>query len=441
MNQKERLNLASWVAGYARQKGASHAATSISRSRSVQVEIREQRPDIIRESTDNSLTLQIFRDNKFSTHTTNNLNRAQLEKFISDAVDATAYLSPDPDRELPDPSLYPTNLDKDLGLYDPEHGAVTPRFRIDKAMETEQLVRQLNGDVQVLSTSAGFSDNHVQGVRFHTNGFSGSWESTSFGLSSSLSVLDGTARPSGSGFARTRFLGRLPVPKIIAENTVSDTIRQLGQKPIKSGKYTMILENRVAGNILGRMFAPMSARNIFQKNSFLTDKINVQIGSPLLTIIDDPLIPGGLASRLFDSEGIKAVRRELIKNGVLNSFLVDNYFGRKLGIRPNGGSTSNILLDLGKRDQHEIIASLDKAILVTSFSGGNASSLTGDFSFGISGQYIENGKIVQPVNEMNIAGNLQTLWQQLIETGNDPFPFSSSQIPTLVFSDVVFSGL
>ncbi|HAJ99034.1 MAG TPA: TldD/PmbA family protein, partial [Bacteroidales bacterium] len=93
------------------------------------------------------------------------------------------------------------------------------------------------------------------------------------------------------------------------------------------------------------------------------------------------------------------------------------------------------------RNEEQIIAAQERAILITSFSGGNASVTTGDFSFGISGQYIENGKIVQPINEMNIAGNLLELWQQLVETGNDPFPFSPSQIPTLVFKDVVFSGL
>ena len=441
MNQKERINLAQWVAGLAIKKGANEAATAISRSRSVQVDIREQRLDIIRESTESSLSLQIFRDNKFSTHSTNNLNRTQLEKFVSDAVDATAYLSPDPYRRLPDPSLYPTNLNIDLGLVDRGHSAITPQFRIEKAMETEQFVRQKNGAAQLLSASAGFSDNELQGVRYHSNGFTGSWESTSYGLSASLSVLDGTARPAGSAFARTRFLNRLPSAETIAKNAVSDTLRQLGQKPIQSGKYTMILENRVAGNILGRIFGPMSARNIYQRNSFLLDKINTQIGSPLLTIVDDPLIPGGLASRLFDGEGIKAVRRELVKNGVLNSYLVDSYFGRKLGITPNGGGTSNILVGQGTRNEAEIIAAQERAILVTSFSGGNASVTTGDFSFGISGQYIENGKIVQPVNEMNIAGNLLSLWQQLVETGNDPFPFSPSQIPTLVFSDVVFSGL
>jgi len=441
MNQKERLNLAQWVAGLAIRKGASDASTVITRSRSVQIDIRQQRLDIIRESTDNSLSLQIFRDNKFSSHSTNNLNRGQLEKFISDAVDATAYLAPDPDRMLPDPSLYPTNLDVDLGLVDRGHGSITPQFRIDKAMEAEQLVRQMNGAAQVLSASAGFSDNELQGVRFHTNGFAGSWESTSYGLSASLAVLDGTARPAGSAFSRTRFLIQLPTPQVIAANAVSDTLRQLGQKPIKSGKYTMILENRIAGNILGRIFGPMSARNIYQRNSFLLDKLNTKIGSPLLTIIDDPFVPGGLASRLFDGEGIKSKRRELVKEGVLKSYLVDTYFGRKLGVTPNGGGTSNIFVGMGTRNEEQIIAAQERAILITSFSGGNASVTTGDFSFGISGQYIENGKIVQPINEMNIAGNLLELWQQLVETGNGPFPFSPSQIPTLVFKDVVFSGL
>jgi PmbA protein len=439
MNNKERMELAQWASNFAIKKGATEAAVSISRSRSVQVEVREQKLETIRESTENSLSLQIYRDRKYSGHSTNNLNKRQLETFISEAVEATQYLSPDEDRVLPDPSLYPTDMSKDLGLVDPTHPDVSPEFRVQTAMETEQLLRQ--GHTDILSATARFNDNVGEGVRVHSNGFAGEWANTYFGTSASISIMDAGARPSGGFWAGQRFLSKLPKSNEVAQKALEDTLRQLGQEKIASGRYTMILDNQIAASLLWRLFQPMSARNIQQKSSFLDGMLGKSIGSEHLTVIDDPLIVGGMGSRHFDSEGIASQRRILIEKGILNSYLIDNYYGRKLGMIPNGGSTSNILMAYGNRNQEQIIGAQNKAILVTSFNGGNANSTTGDFSFGISGQLIQNGKIVKAVNEMNISGNFKNLWNQLIETGNDPYPYSSAQTPTLVFSGVDFSGL
>jgi len=441
MNNNQRMELAGWVSKYALEKGATESAVSITRSRSVQVEVREQRLDTIRENTENSLTLMVYRDFKFSTHTTNNLNKAELESFISGAVEATAYLAPDPDRRLPDPSLYPADLTKNLEVFDPRQAEVSPEFRVQNALEAERRVRDVEGKANVVSASAGFGDNSNEGVRIHSNGFAGQWATTSFGISASLSIIDGTARPAGAASARTRFLNQLPSVGAIAEEASGNTLMQIGQGPIATGKYTMILDNRVAGNIIGRIFGPMSARNIHQKNSFLIEKLGAKIGSDLFTMTDDPFIPQGLGSRLFDGEGIAARQRVLVEKGVLKTYLIDNFFGRKLGLTPNGGSTSNIVFTLGSRNREQIIAAQERAILVNSFSGGNASATTGDFSFGISGHLIENGKITRAINEMNISGNLLELWHQLVETGNDPFRFSATQSPTLVFAEVIFSGL
>lgn len=439
MNNKERMELAQWASNFAIKKGATESAVAISRSRSVQVEVREQKLETIRESTENSLWLQIYRNNKYSGHSTNNLNKRQLETFISEAVEATQYLSPDEDRVLPDPSLYPVDMSKDLKLVDPGHANVTPEFRVQTSMETEQLLRQ--GHPDILSATARFNDNTGEGVRVHSNGFAGEWASTFFGTSASVSIMDAGARPLGSFWAGQRFLKNLPGSDEVAKRALEITIKQLGQEKIASGRYTMILDNRIAAGLLSRLFQPMSARNIQQKNSFLDGMLGKSIGSEHLTIIDDPLIVGGMASRHFDNEGIASQKRTLIEKGVLNSYLIDNYYGRKLGMTPNGGSTSNILMAYGNRNQKQIIKAQNKAILVTSFNGGNANSTTGDFSFGISGQLIENGRIVKAVNEMNISGNFKNLWNQLIETGNDPYPYSSAQTPTLVFSGVDFSGL
>lgn len=439
MNNKERMELAKWASNFAIKKGASEASVAISRSRAVQVEVREQKLETIRESTENNLSLQIYSNHKYSGHSTNNLNKSQLERFIGEAVAATQYLSPDPDRALPDPGLYPDDMSEDLGLYDPQHAGVSPEFRIEKAMETEAILKQGHSDI--LSATARFSDNAVESVRVHSNGFQGEQAGTFFSTSASVSIMDAGSRPSGSFFAGNRFLKNLPQSQEMAQKALDDAIRQFGQEKIASGQYTMILENNIGGNLLWRMFQPMTARSLQQRNSFLDGMLDKRVGSEHLTLIDDPLIKGGMASRHFDGEGIASHRRVLIERGILKSYLIDTYYGRKLGMTPNGGSTSNILMAYGNRSQNQIIGSTQRGILVTAFNGGNANSTTGDFSFGISGQLIENGKIVKAINEMNISGNFRNLWNQLIETGNDPYPWSSMQSPTLVFRDVDFSGL
>lgn len=439
MNNKERLQLAQWASKVAKKHGASETAIAISRSRSVSVEVREQKIETIRESTDNSLYLQVYRDSKYSGHSTNNLNKNDLERFISEAVEATRYLSADPDRTLPDPELYPSDMSGDLGLYDTEQAKVTPEFRVQTAMQIEDLVRGCNAEV--LSATGRFNDNESQGIRLHSNGFEGEFSNTFFGTGASITVMDAGSRPAGGFFAGSRFLKGLPTPEEISAKAIQDTLRQLGQKSLASGRYTMLIDNSIAAGLIYRLFQPMSARSIQQGNSFLVDMVGKPIGSEMLTIIDDPTIKGGFGSRHFDGEGIAARRRTLVDKGVLQSYLIDNYYGRKLSMTPNGGSPSNILMVNGNRSQQQIIENTQKGILVTSFNGGNANSTTGDFSFGISGQLIENGKIVQAVNEMNISGNFKNLWNQLIETGNDPYPYSSAQTPTLVFRDVDFSGL
>lgn len=439
MNNKERLELAHWAGKLAQKHGATQTAISISRSRSVSVEVREQKIETIRESTENSLNFQVYVDNKYSGHSTNNLNKQDLERFIREATEATRYLTADPDRELPDPALYPQDMSANLGINDPTHGELSPEYRVEKAMEAEAMLRQ--AQVEILSANSRFNDSAAQGVRVHSNGFAGEFASTYFGMGASLTIMDAGSRPAGSFFAGNRFLKNLPTVEELAEKAIFDTVRQIGQQSEASGRYTMLIDNSIAANLLFRMFQPMSARNIQQRNSFLLDMLNKPIASDKLTIIDDPLLIGGLASRHFDGEGIAARKRVLIEKGVLKSYLIDNYYGRKLGMTPNGGSTSNILMALGNRSQEQLIANTPKGILVTSFNGGNANSTTGDFSFGISGQLIQNGKIVRAVNEMNISGNFKNLWNQLVETGNDPYPYSSAQTPTLVFRDVDFSGL
>lgn len=439
MNNKERKELAMWAVEFAKQKGASEVAASISNSRSVEIEVREQKIEKIKESTTNGLSLNIYRDHKYSGHSTNNLNKKDLEKFITEAVEATKYLTADEFRELPDPSLYPTDLNRDLKIEDKSYTSVAPEQRVQISKEIEQIARSKSD--KIISATGGFSDDYSESVLVHSNGLVAERASTSFWAGGEVTVKDGDARPEGYHWGGSRYFNTMPTAEELGSKAAENAIRKMGQTKIASGKYDMLIENRTAGRLLYMFVGPMSARALQQKSSYLDGMQGQQIAAPVLTVIDDPLMEGGFASRLYDGQGIAAKQRTMIEKGVLKEYYVDNYYGKKLGMTPNGGSTSNIRFDLGSRGFDAIVKDINKGIFVTSFNGGNSNSTTGDFSFGVSGFLVEGGQIVKPINEMNISGNAKEFWKQLTELGNDPYLYSSILSPTLLFNDIDFSGL
>ncbi|MCU4163753.1 TldD/PmbA family protein [Carboxylicivirga caseinilyticus] len=439
MNTKERKDLAIWAVDYAKKQGASEVAASVYNSRSVEIEVREQKIEKIKESTTNGLSLNIYRDHKYSGHSTNNLNKSDLQKFIKEAVEATKYLSADEFRELPDPSLYPENLEKDLKIEDRQYLSVSPEQKVNIAKEIENIARAQSE--KIISATGGYSDDYSESVKVHSNGFIGERISTSFWAGGEVTVKDDDARPEGYHWGGSRFYNSMPTPQELGNKAAQNALRKMGQTKIASDKYDMIIENRAVPRLLYMFFGPMQARALQQKSSYLEGMIGKSIASSKLTLIDDPFIEGGFASRLYDGDGIASQPRTMIKNGVLNQYYIDNYYGKKLNMTPNGGQPSNIRFELGERNFDKIANDIKKGIFVTSFNGGNSNPTTGDFSFGVSGFLIENGKLVQPVNEMNISGNAKDFWQKLSELGNDPYPYSSILSPTMVFNDIDFSGL
>ena len=203
----------------------------------------------------------------------------------------------------------------------------------------------------------------------------------------------------------------------------------------------MVVDHRASGRLVSYLIGPLSAGNLQQKRSYLEGKLGTQIGSPLLTFSDEPLIPKGFGSRLFDGEGIAARTLPLFQGGVLKSYFVDSYYGRKLKMAPTTAGASNLEWKLGSRTRAEILASLTDAILVTGFLGGNSNGTTGDFSLGVQGFRVRSGQMAEPVGEMNISGNHLELWKHLVAVGDDPYPYSSLRTPTLVFEGVQFAGI
>jgi PmbA protein len=171
------------------------------------------------------------------------------------------------------------------------------------------------------------------------------------------------------------------------------------------------------------------------------NKLDTQVASEKMILTDEPHLVGANGARYFDNEGVATERRAVFDRGVLKTYFIDTYYSKKMGVAPTISSPSLLILKPGDKDATGLAADVQKGIFITGFNGGNCNSSTGDFSYGIEGFLIENGKLTQPINEMNITGNMVTLWKSLVAVGNDPRPSSSWQIPSLTFEGVDFSGL
>jgi PmbA protein len=347
----------------------------------------------------------------------------------------------DPFRKLPDPKYYKGRTTLDLQLSDEAYSNLTSEGRHTMAKTIEDACLQKGGD-KVISVEAGEYDELNENFTMTSNGFEEFNITTQYWTGASMTAKDeGGRKPADYHWVGCRRLTDLPSLKETGIITADRTLGLLGGTKIKTEQLPIIIENRGVGRLLNGLLSAMYGRNIQQKRSFLYDKKGTIIGSELLTLKDEPFIQRGIGSRYCDDDGFPTRERELFSKGVLNEFLIDWYYGQKLGWEPNSGSITNISIPPGTRSTEEIIKDLGRCMLITGFIGGNSNSTTGDFSTGVIGKLFENGQFVQNVAEMNIADNHLNFWKKLIEVGNDPWIYSQIRCPSLVFDQVVVAGI
>jgi PmbA protein len=438
MNTKEKYDLADLVKEHALKSGAAQVTVGIDESRSSNIDIRDQKIDKLTESGRNSLTVELYVDKKYSAHSTSRLKKEELFRFIEEAIAATKFLAEDEYRFLPETELYYKGGGTDLKVADPALDSVDARTKIDLATKIHD--EAYKKDDRIITVTASYSDRISSRVMVTSNGFRGDSAGSSVSLSADVSVKGETGRPSDYWYENAIFIDRLKKTDI-GSKALERALQKLGPKKIKTGQYPVIIENRTIQTLLYPLYSALTGGSIYRKQSFLADKAEKAITSPKLTVIDDPFIVSGLGSSLFDSEGLATVKRPIIEEGVLKSFYIDTYYGRKLKMKPTSGDSTNLIFTPGSRDLKEMLAALDKGVLITGFNGGNCNGSTGDFSYGIEGFYVEKGQLVHPVNEMNITGNMNHFWFNLLELGKDVLENDSFRTPSMMFEKVDLSGI
>jgi PmbA protein len=436
------LDQAKKIVALAKSKGAADARASAYSSREVEIAWRDGRVEKVSEATTRGASVSLYVDGRYSAVSTSDLRPEALEKFLEESIAMAKTLAKDPFRTLPDPKLYAGRAAVDLQLYDPKYESVTADVRRKMAKELEDAARSVKGSESIVSVETGVSDTRSMSAMASSNGFEGEREETQFWQSAGVTCKDKDGRrPEESDYAGAHFFAELPSPADVGRRAAERTLGTLGSAKGKSGTVTMVIENRAGARMVRSLLGPMTGRALQQKQSFLDGKLGKQIASKLLTLTDDPHLAKGMASRLYDGDGFATKKRVVIEKGVLKTYFIDDYYARKLKVDPTTGGSTNLILVGGKKGLVELIADVKDGLLVTGFLGGNSNSVTGDFSAGIQGYRITGGKRAEPIAEMNVSGNLEGFWKKLVAVGSDPWVYSGTRTPTLVFDGVQVAGL
>ncbi len=422
----------------AQRAGADEAFAFATQSRDVEFQFRDGALEKVKDTTSRGLNIEVYADNRFSSHQTTDLNPERLQSFVAEAVAITRALEPDEFRRITPPELFRGRPDDDLDLVDPAVADISREQRLEWCKSLDGIATD---HAKVISATSGIYDGTYESASVSSNGFSGSQASTYCWYGSGVTLADQGDRRAEDGFyAGSPHVGVLPAPSDVARTALDRALARLGSDKGPTVRTTMVVDARASGQLIGRLLGAATARRVQQGQSFWADLVGKQAFSDKLTIVDDPLIPRGFASRHFDGEGISAKYLPIVEAGEVRNLYVDTYHGRKTGMEPTTGSPSNRVIGLGKKGLDELLADVGDGVYVTSWLGGNADNTTGDFSLGLRGHMIEGGKIGRPVGEMNVTGNLQDLFSRLEMVGNDVYPYSSTLAPSLVFGGVDFSG-
>ncbi len=383
-----------------------------------------------------SLAITLYIEGREGFFYTNVLDDDSLSRFVRQSIETTRLLAPDAARGLVSPERYYRGGGVDLRNCDRtlEHTPTQHKLTLAQQCNAEAY----GVDSRVINVDTRYVDRTHEARYLTTNGFDASESSSRCTLTTLVSVQgEGDAKPM-DGWGQTRlFLSDLPAQGI-GQVALQRALRKIGQRSVPAGRYTMVVEGPVAGDLLQPVLSALGGQALQQHSSFLEGKLHQQVGSEKLHLIDNPHIPGTRGATYFDYDGAATSPRQVFDHGRLSTYFIDTPMSRKLHMPPTTQGPHHLILQPSDDSLDEVLRQHHECILVTDFNGGNCNPVTGHFSYGIEGLLYRDGQLVQPISGMNITGNMLDLWHYLIHVANDADPYETDLIPSLVFEGVTF---
>jgi len=434
--------------GQARARGCSEADAYLVDEQHSSVQVRLGKVEAVTHAREQRLALRVFVGKASASVSTSDLSRQSVERLADEAVALGRLTAPDPMAGLPDPGEYPSTI-SDLDLEDPDGHRLLPEEKIALAQRAEAAA--LAADPRITnSEGAEFFERQARYAYAASQGFSGSYRTSSFSLTVSPVAASNGEMQRDSWYSIARKRSRLDPPEEVGRTAARRALRRLGARKVKTAEVPVVFDPETAASLVGALAGAASGPGLYRGTSFLLKRLGTRVAAPGVTVVDDGTIPGGLGSRPFDGEGLPIKKTVLVNAGMLDSYLLDTYSGRKLGLpsthhaaRNGGGvgvSTTNLYLAAGETSPEELIGSVKSGLYVTELIGFGVNMVNGDYSRGAVGLWIENGELAYPVEEVTVAGNLLTMFQAVDGIGNDLVLRDRTSAPTVRIARMVVAG-
>ncbi len=426
------------VLAMAKSLGASQAEASISKVQGISLGTRLKDIETVEFNNDGGLGITVYRGQRKGSASTADLSLSALQATVSKAVEIAKYTGEDPCSGLADEALMATDI-PDLELYYPQ--ALDTGKAIDAALTAETAALDYD---QRITNSDGASYNANVGVRVYGNshGFNHGYPSSRYSMSCVMIAEHEGQMQRDYQYTVSRDANELADPTNVGVEAAENTLSRLGAIKLPTQKVPVLFHREIASSLFSHFVSAISGGSLYRKSSFLLDRLGTQVLASNVNIIEKPHLLGGLASSPFDHEGVATADMEIVKDGILQHYLFTSYSARKMKMQTNGhaGGIHNWLVQHHGFDFQQMLSKLGTGLLVTELMGHGVNIVTGDYSRGAAGFWVENGVIQFPVHEITIAGNLADMYQNIVAVGSDIEARGAVQTGSILISEMQVAG-
>jgi PmbA protein len=409
----------------ASQRGATAAEAGVSASSGLEISVRMGEVETVEHTRDHSLWVTCYFGRRKGSASSSDLTAPALRDAVAQACTIASHTQEDPCAGLAPAELMATDV-PDLDLNHPWSLDVEAAVRLAVACEDAARAadpRIVNSEGASLSTHAGLQ------VYGNTHGFVGGYHSTRHGLSCAVVGKDGDSMQRDHWWTTARAPEDLESPEAVGRRAAERTVARLNGRRLSTREVPVLFRAELAAGLLRGLMSAINGTNLYRKTSFLLDKLGERILPAFVRVSEEPLRPRGLASAPFDGDGVATRAKDFVREGVLASWMLDHYAACRLGLQTTGnaGGARNLTVSMGELDRQGMLRELGTGLYVTELMGQGVNHVTGDYSRGASGFWVENGQIQYPVEEITVAGNMLSMFQGLVAIGNDcDFPGSTT---------------
>lgn len=426
----------------AKELGASDAAASVSESAGLVVGVRQGQVETIERTRDRSLGVTVYRGKARGSASTSDLSDKALADTVAAAWNIARYTAEDEAAGLPDPQDLATDF-SDLQLYKPWD--IDPGAATDLALQAEEAALAYSDKI-TNSEGAQVDSGSGRFVMGNSAGFMGGYQYSRHGISASVIAGKGDGMQRDYWYSSDRYPERLQSAQQVGEIAAQRSVMRLNARKLPTGRYPVIYDAPLAIGLIGHLTHAISGGALYRKTSFLLDSLGTELMPSHITIHEDPFILGAMGSSTFDNEGVATATRDLVRDGVLQGYLLSTYSARKLGMRTTGnaGGSHNLMLQSALTQPDDsldaLLKKMHRGLLVTELIGHGVNYVTGDYSRGAFGYWVDNGEIQYPVQEITIAGNLKDMFKQIQAVGADQITRGSKTIGSVLIEQMSVAG-